>query len=386
LIVLHRVGRHSRSRRLGALAVLCAAALTVVVVAVAPVHSAQAADYPTWSEVQKAKSNAKAKAAEVKKIQGVLSSLQQKAEQLGQAAIVAAAKAQRADDELKSAQAKLTVLQKQVAAATKRAKTARHSAGLVATQLYRGGDPTLSIWLSGEKSGSLLSKLGLLSQLGTSSANLLRQATADQRVAAALDGQAKVQQSIRNSLAKTAEKASAQAKAAQTAADEEVAKTKAETATLQSQLKTLNATYSSEKASYAQEQKLKAEAAARGASSGAGGSLGSIAAGPGSLSPAGAQAYASGRMSAYGWSGSQFSCLVALWNIESGWRWDAYNASSGAYGIPQSLPGSKMASSGGDWSTSSATQINWGLGYIADRYGTPCGAYDFETSHVPYWY
>ncbi|MGH3705424.1 MAG: lytic transglycosylase domain-containing protein, partial [Agromyces sp.] len=60
---------------------------------------------------------------------------------------------------------------------------------------------------------------------------------------------------------------------------------------------------------------------------------------------------------------------------ESSWRADAYNASSGAYGIPQSLPGSKMASAGADWRTNAATQIEWGLSYIADRYGAPCGAW-----------
>ena len=79
-------------------------------------------------------------------------------------------------------------------------------------------------------------------------------------------------------------------------------------------------------------------------------------------------------------------CLTQLWNIESGWKWNAYNASSGAYGIPQSLPGSKMVTAGGDWTTSSKTQIEWGLGYIQARYSTPCGALSFETSHVPYWY
>ena len=67
---------------------------------------------------------------------------------------------------------------------------------------------------------------------------------------------------------------------------------------------------------------------------------------------------------AYGWGCDQFRCLDLLWTRESGWRADAYNASSGAYGIPQSLPGSKMASAGADWRTNAATQIDWGLGYI----------------------
>ena len=66
---------------------------------------------------------------------------------------------------------------------------------------------------------------------------------------------------------------------------------------------------------------------------------------------------------------------MLLWTRESSWRADAYNASSGAYGIPQSLPGSKMAAAGADWRTNAATQIEWGLSYIAGRYGAPCGAW-----------
>ncbi len=76
-----------------------------------------------------------------------------------------------------------------------------------------------------------------------------------------------------------------------------------------------------------------------------------------------------------GWSSGQYSCLVSLWKKESNWKYRASNPSSGAYGIPQSLPGSKMASAGSDWRTNPATQIEWGLGYIADRYGTPCAAW-----------
>ena len=78
------------------------------------------------------------------------------------------------------------------------------------------------------------------------------------------------------------------------------------------------------------------------------------------------------------------SCLVPLWTGESGWRVNAENTSSGAYGIPQSLPGSKMATSGADWQTNPVTQIKWGLGYIQERYGSPCGAWDFKQGHG--WY
>jgi hypothetical protein len=88
-------------------------------------------------------------------------------------------------------------------------------------------------------------------------------------------------------------------------------------------------------------------------------------------------------LSSYGWPSSQFSCLDDLWTRESGWNPTAANA-SGAYGIPQALPGSKMASAGSDWETNPATQIKWGLGYIKDLYGSPCGAWSH--SEATGWY
>lgn len=86
----------------------------------------------------------------------------------------------------------------------------------------------------------------------------------------------------------------------------------------------------------------------------------------------------------YGFDSDQFSCLDALYVSESGWNVHADNPSSSAYGIPQSLPGSKMASAGADWEHNPVTQIRWGLGYIKDRYGTPCSAWSFKQGHN--WY
>jgi hypothetical protein len=76
----------------------------------------------------------------------------------------------------------------------------------------------------------------------------------------------------------------------------------------------------------------------------------------------------------------QFPCLDKLWKRESGWNHKASNAGSGAYGIPQALPGSKMAKFGDDWKTNPATQIKWGLDYIEGRYNTPCGAWSHSES------
>ena len=88
------------------------------------------------------------------------------------------------------------------------------------------------------------------------------------------------------------------------------------------------------------------------------------------------QAFAKSYMeSKYSWGENQHSCLVNLWNRESGWRHTADNPTSSAYGIPQALPGSKMASAGADWRTNPETQIKWGLKYIKHRYETPCGAW-----------
>ena len=75
-----------------------------------------------------------------------------------------------------------------------------------------------------------------------------------------------------------------------------------------------------------------------------------------------------------GWDYNQYSCLVKLWERESNWKVNAHNGSSGAYGIPQALPGTKMASAGADWRTNPETQIKWGIGYIDGRYGSPCAA------------
>ncbi len=100
--------------------------------------------------------------------------------------------------------------------------------------------------------------------------------------------------------------------------------------------------------------------------------------------PGTAKAIAYGLLQARGWGDDEYSCLVALWERESHWNASANNPSSGAYGIPQALPGSKMASAGADWQTNPATQITWGLGYIAGRYATPCGAWEFFGSHN--WY
>ncbi|WP_395245621.1 transglycosylase SLT domain-containing protein [Agromyces sp. MMS24-K17] len=137
-----------------------------------------------------------------------------------------------------------------------------------------------------------------------------------------------------------------------------------------------------EAARIAAEQEAAERAAAERAASGGSGSGGSGSSGGGGggtpaapANPSAAQQIGREMGAArYGWGDDQFGCLVAVWNYESGWNVYASNP-SGAYGIPQALPGSKMASHGADWQTNPATQISWGIDYIAGRYGNPCGAW-----------
>jgi murein DD-endopeptidase MepM/ murein hydrolase activator NlpD len=109
-------------------------------------------------------------------------------------------------------------------------------------------------------------------------------------------------------------------------------------------------------------------------------------AGYGAQASGAAQNYAKGQLSRHGWGASQFGPLKTLWNGESGWNYRARNPSSGAYGIPQALPASKMASAGSDWLTNYATQIRWGLGYIDSRYGSPASALSQWQARSPHWY
>jgi hypothetical protein len=117
---------------------------------------------------------------------------------------------------------------------------------------------------------------------------------------------------------------------------------------------------------------------------GQGESSGGGSGGPATAPSGNPQQIAQKMVKAKGWSDADFTCLVKLWTRESSWNPSANNASSGAYGIPQALPGSKMASAGADWKTNPETQIKWGLGYIEGRYKNPCGAWAHSESHN--WY
>jgi len=138
--------------------------------------------------------------------------------------------------------------------------------------------------------------------------------------------------------------------------------------------------------------KLASTASATAATSTSTGSASASASGTGAAAtvnfpppnPGSAQSIAYNMMASFGFDPkTEFGCLNNIWTRESGWRYNAANA-SGAYGIPQALPGSKMASAGADWQTNPATQIRWGLSYIKGTYGTPCNAWAFWQAHGYY--
>jgi len=349
----------------------------------APAH---ADDYPSWGEVQAAKSNAAAAQAEVDKITALVAQLQSAADAASADELKKAATYTIAKDALDAATKRASDLDAQSAAAATQAVAAKKRFGQFVSQLYVSGGTsyTTQLLLSGSSTGSLLSKLGAMRQLSGHSSQLQSDAEEKQNVADATAKQATVAKKLRDQLATEAQQKLQAAQAAQQAAAAELAKQQAVSATLYAQAATLNNTEASVEAQYYAGQAAAAAAAQH--NGGSGGDNVYIDTSGVVVDPAAAKAYARGQLASYGWGDDQYGCLVDLWNHESGWRANAYNESSGAYGIPQAWPGNKMASAGADWVTNANTQINWGLSYIKGSYGSPCSAWSFEMSHNPNWY
>jgi hypothetical protein len=381
------------------------AAAVVVGALVAPVVTAvpaSATEYPSWQDVERAKGNEQTKKAEVARVQAALESAQQAAAVKSQAALVASQRADAAEADLASATQAATSLQTQADQAAETADRAQQRAGQLAANLYRDGTSSqMTTRIATAKDPSqLLYQLGALDQLSSTWAGVMDDASVAAKTASSLHDQAARAEDERAALADAAETKASAAKDAEAAANAAVEDTQQHSDELYAQLASLKDTTAKTEQRYqlgvqvaAQkaEQQRKREAAAVAAaataapSTGGGGSsypsTGGVV-----VDPAGAQAYARSAIGAYGWGSDQFSCLVSLWTQESGWRANALNVSSGAYGIPQSLPAEKMSVAGADWRTNAATQINWGLAYIHDAYGSPCGAWTHEMSVNPHWY
>jgi len=387
---------------------LFVAAAVVVGALVAPVVTAvpaTATEYPSWQDVERAKGNEASKKAEVSRVQAALEAAQAAAAAKSQAALDASEKADRAEADLASATQAATSLQAQADQAAKTADRAQQRAGQLAANLYRDGssnEMTTRI-ATAKNPDQLLYQLGALDQLSSTWAGVMDDASVAAKTASSLHDQATRAEDERADLADAAETKASAAKSAEAVAKAAVADTQEHSDELYAQLASLkNTTASTEQryqlgvqvAAQKAEQQRKRQAAADAAAatntavpvtSGGSGSSSPSTSGV-VVDPAAAQAYARSAIGSYGWGSDQFSCLVSLWTQESGWRANALNASSGAYGIPQSLPANKMSVAGADWRTNAATQINWGLAYIHDAYGSPCGAWNHEMSVNPHWY
>jgi hypothetical protein len=387
---------------------LFVAAAVVVGALVAPVVTAvpaTATEYPSWQDVERAKGNEASKKAEVSRVQAALEAAQAAAAAKSQAALDASEKAGRAEADLASATQAATSLQAQADQAAKTADRAQQRAGQLAANLYRDGssnEMTTRI-ATAKNPDQLLYQLGALDQLSSTWAGVMDDASVAAKTASSLHDQATRAEDERADLADAAETKASAAKSAEAVAKAAVADTQEHSDELYAQLASLkNTTASTEQryqlgvqvAAQKAEQQRKRQAAAEAAAatntavpvtSGGSGSSSPSTSGV-VVDPAAAQAYARSAIGSYGWGSDQFSCLVSLWTQESGWRANALNASSGAYGIPQSLPANKMSVAGADWRTNAATQINWGLAYIHDAYGSPCGAWNHEMSVNPHWY
>ncbi len=367
----------------GALAILVG--LTSVTPAAAtPVPLAPAVDYPSWDQVEAARGNEAATAATIATIDQLLGQLQADSARLGDEAVKRAAESDQAQTALDEATATATALRAQSDDAAQRSRESTARAATIAVALYRSGGINLggTLLLTGtDTSSNLLYQLGALDKLGTQLNLALERAETERNQAESLSQQATAAQNQRTRLAAAAKKSLATAQAALDAANAAVAQQQSNLDQLYAQLASLKNTTAQVEQAYQIGQQQSNQGGSGGAEGGGDNSY-YVTDIPSSADndPADAQAFAWSMLASYGFGQEQNSCLLWLWNRESNWRTNAYNPAGPAYGIPQSLPGSKMAAVGADWRTNYRTQVTWGILYIIDRYDTPCGAWAHSES------
>lgn len=374
------------------------AAFVLAVALVVSVAPAAAVEYPSWDEVEAAKADVASREAETSRITGFVDELEAESGRLGDAAVAAAAASIDAEAARAAAEERAGLLRAEADTAIAEAAASAVQLGRVGAVLARtgGADVTLRL-LFGDADSDLLVGLSRAAQLTGVYGGVAERAKVAQSDAEALSGQADLAESERTRLAAEAVAAADTAREAHEVAEVRVAEQQAVLDTLYAQLASLRDRTVELERQYRIGEQVARDRAAREAAAEAAAAAAAAAGGDGGGSrdngppPAGvvvdraaAKAYAASVLPAYGWGSDQFRCLDLLWTRESGWRANAYNASSGAYGIPQSLPGSKMASAGADWRTNAATQIDWGLSYISARYGSPCGAWAHSEAYN--WY
>ena len=367
-----------------------ALAIGAVLVAGLGIGAPAAADeqWPTEAEVQAAKQNAAASEAEYNKLQGLVKQNQAVAVQAAATALAKQNESAKAELAYQDASAKAASLQSQADGAKQAADSANRRFGSIASQLYLSGGNsglTTQLLLHHGKASELLDRLSAMSRLTGLAAGLRDQASQQANVASSLSAEAKDAEQARQKLASAAETAAKAAQSAQQRADDALAASESQSKTAYAQMAELKQQSAAVEQKYQEHQIYLAALAAQRAREGDSSYLYQVSRSI-TPDPAAAKAYAHSQLGAHGWGEDQWGCLVQLWTIESGWRVNAYNPSSAAYGIPQAWPGKKMAAYGSDWMTNYVTQVNWGLDYIKSSYGNPCGALAFETSHTPYWY
>lgn len=374
-------------RVLAGVAVVLATTLTVPIAAVAE-------EYPSWEEVESAKRDVASREAEATRITAFVDELEAESGRLGDAAVAAAAASAAAESAHANASARAGTMRASAEAAEAEAASAARQLGRVGAVLARSGgaDVTLRLLFGADDDRDLLIGLSRAAQLTNVYGSVADRARAAEADAAALIAQAEVAERERARLASEAAATAESARTAHEAAAARVTEQQAALDTLYAQLASLRDRTVELERSFRVGQQAAADEAARRAAAAAAAAAANTGSGAGGgapppgivVDPAAAKAYAAGAIARYGWGDGEYRCLVLLWTRESSWRADAYNASSGAYGIPQSLPGSKMAVAGADWRTNAATQIEWGLSYIAARYGAPCGAWAHSEAYN--WY
>ncbi|MCU1518548.1 MAG: transglycosylase [Pseudarthrobacter sp.] len=392
--------------------------------------------YPSWQDVQDAKQTEAGKAAEVTRINDLLAGLQAQAETLGTAAVESAAEYAVADAALQAASAKVDVLTAQTARAAAELGQYKKEIGALAAQSYKTGGTNMGFFVALDAvQTNSMQGLNIVQIVSDKTAALVNKSAAAEQVSGALAAQEQAAKAERERLSAEAKAKLDAAESARQAMSRQITEQQEHSGELTAQLASLKGTTAAVEGEFrqgqvalaayeaaqeakraaAQEQaRQQAEAAAKAAALAAAQKSANPAPAPAAPAapapapapnptpvrppavvapsvpggavndPAGAKSYASGRLAAYGWGQDQFPCLAQLWTKESNWLTTATNPSSGAYGIAQSLPAGKYASAGSDWLTNYRTQVNWGLGYISDRYGSPCAAWGHSVSFN--WY
>ncbi|MDI3195769.1 lytic transglycosylase domain-containing protein [Pseudarthrobacter sp. AL07] len=422
--------------RLPALAGMLAVTL-VGSAAVLPSHAADDAPpggYPSWQDVQNAKQSEAGKAAEVTRINTLLGGLQTEAEALGNAAVTSAAEYALAEASLQAATSMLDALTAQTARAAAELGQYKKEIGALAAQSYKTGGTNMGFFVALDAvQNNSIQGLNIVQIVSDKTAVLVNKSAAAERISRALADQEQAARAERERLSGEARTKLDAAQSAQQAMSRQIAEQQEHGQELTAQLASLKGTTAAVEGEFrqgqsalaayetaqaakraaAQEQaRQQAEAAAKAAALAAaqkpapapravpGVPAPAPVPGPtpvpppvvvvpsvpgGAVNdPAGAKNYAAGQLASYGWGQDQFQCLASLWTKESNWLTTATNPYSGAYGIAQALPASKYGTAGSDWLTSYRTQVNWGLSYIADRYGSPCGAWNHSVANN--WY